>query len=640
MEENLTISQKRVSDVVDLKRDILPYRLIQLVAGVGAGKNFWVRECLSKGKNPKTKKLFNVLLITSRAITADVQAANMEANRWIDLEALQKKGIGTKGHKTAVVTNSGIEYFIKNRYQKDDPTTHIWNYFDFIILDEAHSLATDAVFADAPFYVLQFLARVLDHNKDCHVILMTGTPRPVDWLFTLLKEQLEDDNDANFLDIYQECRHIEPRHVILERRLSASFDIVQELKKGKRILYFARTIKGIKELYERLTKDKELKKIGISSHNIGIAYADSRANQKREKEGMQDSERKAPTSLGNDEGEDYTEESKWFSAETLKLKDEIRASIEENGIIPGEIKILLTTSTFKEGVDICNEDIKVVFAESMIPAELVQMAGRLRKGIDELRVLYSLQDSKGFDNIDYERYIDECCLSEVNNTYQEYYIKQIKEYDVNSYGEKRLSPPANAIYSYGESKEDLEKLIALIHHKFPNIRYDYFSDKFVLYKGKIEGNNYLIDAFERVSRYQRRWWIDVPVDPDDGEWFFVSGRTYFQSFFPYSKIELWDRRNATLKVQRLLMEENCLDVDISAAKRDEIIQKIRDSIDIEILEKAQKDPERPPKQPKKYMEMFGIVLEETPGKRKGSSYRMSFISGEKNQEDEELINEW
>lgn len=88
------------------------------------------------------------------------------------------------------------------------------------------------------------------------------------------------------------------------------------------------------------------------------------------------------------------------------------------------------------------------------------------------------------------------------------------------------------------------------------------------------------------------------------------------------------------------MEENCLDVDISAAKRDEIIQKIRDSIDIEILEKAQKDPERPPKQPKKYMEMFGIVLEETPGKRKGSSYRMSFISGEKNQEDEELINEW
>ena len=97
--------------------------------------------------------------------------------------------------------------------------------------------------------------------------------------------------------------------------------------------------------------------------------------------------------------------------------------------------------------------------------------------------------------IGYERYIDECCLSEVNNTYQEYYIKQIKEYDVNSYGEKRLSPPANAIYSYGESKEDLEKLIALIHHKFPNIRYDYFSDKFVLYKGKIEGNNYLIDAF-------------------------------------------------------------------------------------------------------------------------------------------------
>ena len=434
MEKEMTISQKRVSDVVDLERDILPYRLIQLVAGVGAGKNYWVRECLLKEKNPKTKKLFNILLITSRAVTADVQAANMKANRWIDLEALQKKGIGTKEQKTVVVTNSGIEYFIKNKYQIDDFTTHIWNYFDFIVLDEAHSLATDAVFADAPFYVLQFLKQALIHSKDCHVILMTGTPRPVEWLFAMLKELLENDNEANFLNIYDECRHIDPHHIILERRISAFSDIVQELKRGHRILYFAKTIRRIKELYEKLIKDKRLKELGITARNIGIAYADNKSNQKRETWGLQNSDEKSHALSENEVGEDNTGKSKWFSAETLKIKDQIRASIADKGIIPDEIKILLTTSTFKEGVDICNEDIKVVFAESMIPAELVQMAGRLRKGIDELRVLYSLQDSRGFDNIDYERYIDECCLNEVNNAYQKYYIKQIKEYDV------RLTP--------------------------------------------------------------------------------------------------------------------------------------------------------------------------------------------------------
>lgn len=640
MEKEMTISQKRVSDVIDLERDILPYRLVQLIAGVGAGKNYWVRECLLKTRNPKTKKPFNILLITSRAVTADVQAANMKANRWIDLEALQKRGIGTKEQKTVVVTNSGIGNFIKNKYQIDDFTTHIWNYFDFIVLDEAHSLATDAVFADAPFYVLQFLKQALIHSKDCHIILMTGTPRPVEWLFTMLKKLLENDNESNFLNIYDECRHIEPHHVILERRISAFSDIVQELKRGHRILYFARTIRRIKALYEKLTRDKSLKELGITARNIGIAYADNRANQKRETWGSQDSDEKSYALTEDEVGEDDNAgESKWFPAEALKIKDQIRASIEDKGMIPDEIKILLTTSTFKEGVDICNEDIKVVFAESMIPAELVQMAGRLRNGIDELRVLYSLQDCRNFDDINYEWYVDECCLEEVNQAYQKYYIKQIATPDLETNLANTVVPPANALFLYSDGKDGLNKLITLIHKKFPNIRYDYFSDKFMLYEGKIEGNNYLVQAFYRVSRYQRHWWYDEIIVTDD-EVYDNSGKSLFNKYFPYSVVELWDRRKATLKVCELLRAENCLNVEISLEKRDEIIQKIKDSIDIEILEKAQEDPGKTPRQPKKYMEMFGIALEETPGKRKGSSYRMSFISSKKNQENEELIIEW
>ena len=40
----------------------------------------------------------------------------------------------------------------------------------FIILDEAHSLSADAVFADSPFYVHQFLRQAVHNNKNCHII--------------------------------------------------------------------------------------------------------------------------------------------------------------------------------------------------------------------------------------------------------------------------------------------------------------------------------------------------------------------------------------------------------------------------------------------------------------------------------------
>lgn len=89
MEENLTISQKRVSDVVDLERDVLPYRLIQLVAGVGAGKNYWVDQISRKQK--ENGKSYNTLLITSRAMTANAQANKMWANRFIDSENMPIK---------------------------------------------------------------------------------------------------------------------------------------------------------------------------------------------------------------------------------------------------------------------------------------------------------------------------------------------------------------------------------------------------------------------------------------------------------------------------------------------------------------------------------------------------------------------
>ena len=58
-------------EVIDFERDIKPYRLIRLYAGVGAGKNEWTEKLAEQG--------YSILVITSRANTATAQAKKLDA---------------------------------------------------------------------------------------------------------------------------------------------------------------------------------------------------------------------------------------------------------------------------------------------------------------------------------------------------------------------------------------------------------------------------------------------------------------------------------------------------------------------------------------------------------------------------------
>ena len=156
-----------VSDVIKYEQDIEPYRVVQIYAGVGAGKNAWVARLVESGKR--------VLLVTSRKATANAQANKLEGCRWINLDEIQKP----EGNNAVVVTNAGIEKYIKYKYNKDDERTHLWKYFDVVVIDEAHSLAADATFSDAPFYTMTFVTQVYRESQ-CKIVLMTGTPDQLD----------------------------------------------------------------------------------------------------------------------------------------------------------------------------------------------------------------------------------------------------------------------------------------------------------------------------------------------------------------------------------------------------------------------------------------------------------------------------
>ena len=606
------LPEKYLSDVIDLEQDILPYRIVHIIAGVGAGKNHWVNQ-IANTKRKGDANRYSVLLITSRKATANAQASKMKAKRWIDLDAVMQidQGIGIqRGDRKFVVTNAGIEYFVKNKYKKEDESTHIWNRFDFIILDEAHSLSADAVFADSPFYVHQFLRQAVHKNKNCHVIFMTGTPAPIDWLIT---DDLKAHGQFNLLDKFKECRHIEPDKVILEPLSSAIFDVTEELKRGKKLIYFARTIARIKDIYVELCQNKDLKKCGFGAENICISFSDTEENIKRAKEMFFKANEAIPQIQLDVDG-------------IIDQMKAVREQLEQESLLPDDVKILITTSTLKEGVDIKNSDVKDIFAESMVPSTVKQMTGRLRNGVGCLRMLYNSEVSR-YKLIDYQRYTEKFCFDKINEAYTEYYKKKD---DLERVIQDKEPTPMTARLSLLSGLIEQADIVKYIHETFVNIRYDPFTDQFLWYTGREEGNDFDLKCIYQVLHEKGEWFTESPVWIDDELLHLESGETFFQSYFPYSEVLLWDRRYAALLVRRLIQDEGCWDVEITKEQRDALIKKIWTSIDVEILEKADAALKKPPKQPASYLKKFWIELKETPGKRKGDSYIISALPYKKN----------
>lgn len=153
---------KTLSDILKAE-DLENYgNKVCLVAGVGSGKNYWVENELTKhGK---------VLLVTSRKAVKD-QTLTREI--FTDHTSWQDDNDKTCTHQM-------LGTFVKNNYfpglSKQETA------FDYVVIDEAHAIITDASFSDAPFYLWEFLK----HVKSKKVILMSAT---ISCIEGLLKEK-------------------------------------------------------------------------------------------------------------------------------------------------------------------------------------------------------------------------------------------------------------------------------------------------------------------------------------------------------------------------------------------------------------------------------------------------------------------
>lgn len=442
--------EKYVADCINMEQDILPHKMVLLIAGVGAGKNTWVRNNLLKN--------YKVLFITSRrgTVNAELDRANsyddegnmIPAKRVIDIPSLTEKerhkcwGKVSKCMANIITTNAYMAQFAENVYDESNPKTHLWKYFDFVVIDEVHSLTTDATFTDSSFHVKAFLEKALRETKNLDwpkIVFMTGTPQPVSWLQSEKNKRLIHEIDLRGI-----CRDVSPIEICIAPKKYAFDRLIEEYEKNKRIVYFINHISCMNELVTFLGNN------GIPEEAIGISFSSGdRIDQ--------------------------------FSTVLQMNKKRTEDYLREKECLPPDIKVLITTSKNKEGINIFNDDIETVYTESHSLCDIKQLAGRVRTGAKRVCII---KDAKKFamNESDMEWLLNVNCLDDVNMT-----LNRINN----------------------QNSDQVEELINMTHEKFRYIRYNYFKKKFERYVARRHQEKIEHNDSQAISQYYDNYFNDT-----------------------------------------------------------------------------------------------------------------------------------
>lgn len=515
------IGTKRVAAVLDYMRDIKGKRLIRLTAGVCSGKNYWLAEIAKN--NPDLR----ILVITSRKNTVTAQAKKMNAGKFLDLDRLiddECCSLAGEALTRVVCTNASIEKFFKKRFDADDEHTYLWRKFDLVVLDEAHSLTTDATFTDA-FYTEWFIKHTVINNPACDVVVMSGTQEPIDWLF-----KGNVDKYVHEIDCFNECIHLEPDYVYMMPMAIVPFKMYQLWKQGGRMVYFANHRAHIAHL------TTELMERGVPAEAFGYSF-----NNPLEVAG------KFPKEIGST-----------LSDNVSRINDDL-TTVEH---VSCEVKILFSTSKNKEGISILDDDIKTVFAETHNKSELKQIAGRVRgnpdngTGIEKLVIITDAIQH----NMDYNELENIICRNVIDGL-----NKSLEDY----------RPYCDTM----KNRTELEDVLSSIYGKFRYIRYDYVSQTFRHYKGRIHGEKqHTHDCTEFDNIIEN---YDLPA--------FSYNRTgrdvLSEEWFPWSKLLLYNtsdklKETARAMLYDYLVENHMLNTVIKKKEREAIGDKVRELANI------------------------------------------------------------
>ena len=337
---------KYVSDVFDIDKEVAEHgKKIMLIAGVGSGKSTWVKEVLTqKG---------SVLFITSRKAKVEEDTKSScfsELFKWY-----------TNNNQT-LVTNAKLSSLVERitkDYEKD--LDEFINHFDYIVIDEVHSIATDSLFAPSCTGVLSFIEYAVRMGKI--VVAMTGTPEPIIPYF--------ENEEWYIVDYRKICKCVHPKTLNLTTTKSV-FSIIHKQMDVNKIIYFANRTNTMIDLCKNL-----LEKGIAKPEEIGLIV-----------------------SRGIEEN--------FFGKLSEKVEEdvydilynksqELYEHIVSESMIPEGIKIMFSTSTLREGVDITNDNV-VMICENHILSNLIQFFGRARCNNCEVHVIENVAEHRSDSN--------------------------------------------------------------------------------------------------------------------------------------------------------------------------------------------------------------------------------------------------
>ena len=449
---------------------------ICVLAGVGAGENTFITEHL--------KGYGNIFFVSSRRATIDeMLMANEICEEKVDWHKFSDEILTT--------TNYGVELLVKNKRFSTTGIKNIIEHFDIIVIDEFHSLQTDATFANSSFHLYSFLDYISAHYRHIKIIVMTGTEEPI-------KDILERD-DYMVIDKRDECINVLPKSVEVITRERA-IRIIQALPKNQKTIYYTnstgRSIYGKKSLFYRLK--------AYAEGEIAFAVSKSKAKE---------IEKKAKDGFVN----------------LCEISEGTKKFIIENNRLPEKVRVLITTSTLKEGINILSEDIKVAFCESHLLSDIQQFAGRVRNGLEKL---YIINDARQFDmtpkqyrasvlemyfNFLMLKRINEFFNNEIKNEESMLYMKGFGGYNPDDIELKDFFFSGD--WSIYGANEAVKVFIDLVEEKFRYVRFNHLESRFELFvtahREQIRVHRYFEEGWEKaVSAFCKEKGIEYTNNTD------------------------------------------------------------------------------------------------------------------------------
>jgi hypothetical protein len=453
---------KFVSDFVTIE-DVCSCGVSAIWSGVGSGKNGFIEGVHEKTTNEDGTMVridvdglaekYRILIITSRKAkvkeTEERHAKDLSPYL-TDIRHIDDVNFDEYDNKSLVCTTAHIRTIIEKDYSPSDfAPDPFWKKFDFVVVDEFHSLIADATFSDTAFIMKCFIDKVY---ADCikgkkageikpKMIFMSGTPQTT--------KKLIADFEYTEHNLFKKAKYVKPKNLNFTYHKRATTEIQSTLKSGGTVVYYMCLLDKLKELI------KAAKDVGIDETQIAVSVSDNNT--------IKELKTDFPTIYANIET--------------------IEDSLSSYMVIPNHIKFFITNSKNKEGINI-NTIPDLLVIEHHYTDDIIQICGRFRKGVKKVKVIY---DSQPFRlPLSYQReeeYQREQGLFAANT----YFSKLVKEYDVD----------LSFITAY--QNEDLKRFIGYIEKSTPFVRYNPFTSKF-------EMNECYIQA--RRDYYSGLYWFD------------------------------------------------------------------------------------------------------------------------------------